>query len=167
MNKCRAKVKPFRFRYWTTHLLVFLHCANNQMRCLSCLIIYILMLCSQNINLYILSVSIFVMCSKSNIYSSRKYLQHKHPMGFSVLMMRNSLATIIMSILIVFVDLIQKLMWKLNKSIVKEMLPTQPVDFRMEPWWVVCFVNLTTDEYRVNIEKTLCLDLNFLLFLTV
>lgn len=57
----------------------------------------------------------------------------------------------------------QKLMWKLNKSIVKEMLPTQAVDFRMEPWWVVCFVNLTTDEYRVNFEKTSFFDLNFLL----
>ncbi|XP_024377008.1 uncharacterized protein [Physcomitrium patens] len=47
----------------------------------------------------------------------------------------------------------KKLMWKLNKSIVKEMLPTQPVNFRMEPWWVVCFVNLTTDEYRKLSEE--------------
>ncbi|XP_024363370.1 uncharacterized protein [Physcomitrium patens] len=47
----------------------------------------------------------------------------------------------------------KKLMWKLNKSIVKEMLPTQPVDFRMEAWWIVCFVNLTTDEYRKLSEE--------------
>lgn len=49
--------------------------------------------------------------------------------------------------------MMQKLMWKLNKSIVKEMLPTLPVDFRMEPWWAVCFVNLTTDEYRVTFDS--------------
>lgn len=52
-------------------------------------------------------------------------------------------------------------MWKLNKSIVKEMLPTQPVNFRMEPWWVVCFVNLTTDEYRVKFGKFSFFDPNF------
>jgi len=69
-----------------------------------------------------------------------------------------------MPILTLFMDLIQKLMWKLNKSIVKEMLPTLPVDFRMEPWWVVCFVNLTTDEYRVNFEKISFLGLNFFYF---
>lgn len=57
-----------------------------------------------------------------------------------------------MFVLTLVVDLTQKLMWKLNKSIVKEMLPTQAVDFRMEPWWVVCFVNLTTDEYRVKLN---------------
>ena len=62
------------------------------------------------------------------------------------------------------VDVMQKLMWKLNKSIVKDMLPTQPVDFRMEPWWVVCFVNLTTDEYRVKFGNASFLNLcSFLL----
>lgn len=55
----------------------------------------------------------------------------------------------------------QKLMWKLNKSIVKEMLPTQPVDFRMEAWWIVCFVNLTTDEYRVKFGKALNFNFYF------
>ncbi|KAG5251013.1 protein FAM91A [Salix suchowensis] len=31
----------------------------------------------------------------------------------------------------------KKIMWKLNKSIAKELLPTQPVDFTIEPWWGV------------------------------
>lgn len=41
-------------------------------------------------------------------------------------------------------------MWKINKSIVKDMLPTQPVDFPLEPWWTVCVVNLTLEEFRVS-----------------
>jgi hypothetical protein len=39
-------------------------------------------------------------------------------------------------------------MWKLNKSIVKDMLPVQPVHFPLEPWWAVGVVNLTVEEYR-------------------
>ena len=39
-------------------------------------------------------------------------------------------------------------MWKLNKSIAKEMLPTQPVDFQVEPWWGVCLVNFTLEEFK-------------------
>lgn len=42
----------------------------------------------------------------------------------------------------------KKIMWKLNKSIVKELLPTQPVDFPIEPWWGVCLVNFTLEEFR-------------------
>jgi hypothetical protein len=45
---------------------------------------------------------------------------------------------------------LQKLMWKLNKSIAKEMLPTQPVDFPVEPWWGVCLVNFTLEEFKVR-----------------
>lgn len=41
-------------------------------------------------------------------------------------------------------------MWKLNKSIAKEMLPTQPVDFAIEPWWGVCLVNFTLEEFKVR-----------------
>ena len=41
-------------------------------------------------------------------------------------------------------------MWKLNKSIAKELLPTQPVDFAIEPWWGVCLVNFTLDEFKVR-----------------
>jgi hypothetical protein len=48
-------------------------------------------------------------------------------------------------------------MWKLNKTIVKEMLPTHPVDFPMEPWWLICFVNLTTDEYRKLSEEEMAI----------
>lgn len=44
----------------------------------------------------------------------------------------------------------QKIMWKLNKSIAKELLPTQPVDFSVEPWWGVCLVNFTLEEFKVR-----------------
>ena len=45
----------------------------------------------------------------------------------------------------------QKIMWKLNKSIAKELLPMQPVDFAIEPWWGVCLVNFTLEEFKVQI----------------
>ena len=41
-------------------------------------------------------------------------------------------------------------MWKLNKSIAKDLLPTQPVDFPIEPWWGVCLVNFTLEEFKVR-----------------
>lgn len=41
-------------------------------------------------------------------------------------------------------------MWKLNKSIAKDLLPTQPVDFVIEPWWGVCLVNFTLEEFKVS-----------------
>lgn len=44
---------------------------------------------------------------------------------------------------------VQKIMWKLNKSIAKELLPTQPVDFTIEPWWGICLVNFTLEEFKV------------------
>lgn len=49
---------------------------------------------------------------------------------------------------------IQKIMWKLNKSIAKELLPTQPVDFVIEPWWGVCLVNFTLEEFKVRDQKS-------------
>jgi len=49
----------------------------------------------------------------------------------------------------------KKLMWKLNKSIAKEMLPTQPVDFPVEPWWGVCLVNFTLEEFKVRFTISL------------
>ncbi|TXG52740.1 hypothetical protein EZV62_021909 [Acer yangbiense] len=42
----------------------------------------------------------------------------------------------------------KKIMWKLNKSIAKELLPTQPADFAIEPWWGVCLVNFTLEEFK-------------------
>lgn len=42
----------------------------------------------------------------------------------------------------------KKIMWKINKSIAKELLPTQPVDFPIEPWWGVCLVNFTLEEFK-------------------
>ncbi|CAO2173893.1 unnamed protein product [Urochloa humidicola] len=53
----------------------------------------------------------------------------------------------------------KKLMWKLNKSIAKEMLPTQPVDFPVEPWWGVCLVNFTLEEFKkLTEEETATID---------
>ncbi|XP_073014432.1 uncharacterized protein [Typha latifolia] len=47
----------------------------------------------------------------------------------------------------------KKIMWKLNKSIAKELLPTQPVDFSIEPWWGVCLVNFTLEEFKKLTEE--------------
>lgn len=47
----------------------------------------------------------------------------------------------------------KKIMWKLNKSIAKELLPTQPVDFAIEPWWGVCLVNFTLEEFKKLSEE--------------
>ncbi|KAH9299528.1 hypothetical protein KI387_031210, partial [Taxus chinensis] len=47
----------------------------------------------------------------------------------------------------------KKIMWKINKSIVKEFLPTEPVDFPIEPWWGVCLVNFTLEEFRKLTEE--------------
>ncbi|KAL3514217.1 hypothetical protein ACH5RR_026934 [Cinchona calisaya] len=57
-----------------------------------------------------------------------------------------------------FIDLMnkcrsKKIMWKLNKSIAKELLPTQPVDFTIEPWWGVCLVNCTLEEFKKLSEE--------------
>ncbi|KAH7301219.1 hypothetical protein KP509_23G016500 [Ceratopteris richardii] len=52
-----------------------------------------------------------------------------------------------------FIDIMNKcrakrIMWKLNKAIIKEMMPTQPVTFTIESWWTVCVVNLSLEEFR-------------------
>lgn len=47
----------------------------------------------------------------------------------------------------------KKIMWKLNKSIAKESLPTHPVDFAIEPWWGVCLVNFTLEEFKKLSEE--------------
>lgn len=53
----------------------------------------------------------------------------------------------------------KKLMWKLNKSIAKDLLPTQPVDFPIEPWWGVCLVNFTLEEFKkLSEEETATID---------
>lgn len=53
----------------------------------------------------------------------------------------------------------KKIMWKLNKSIAKELLPTQPVDFVIEPWWGVCLVNFTLEEFKkLTEEETAMID---------
>ncbi|KAJ9545469.1 hypothetical protein OSB04_025176 [Centaurea solstitialis] len=53
----------------------------------------------------------------------------------------------------------KKIMWKLNKSIAKEALPTHPVDFAIEPWWGVCLVNFTLEEFKkLSEEETATID---------
>ncbi|PIA47158.1 hypothetical protein AQUCO_01400093v1 [Aquilegia coerulea] len=53
----------------------------------------------------------------------------------------------------------KKIMWKLNKSIAKELLPTQPVEFSIEPWWGVCLVNFTLEEFKkLTEEETATID---------
>ncbi|KAI5428778.1 hypothetical protein KIW84_033690 [Lathyrus oleraceus] len=47
----------------------------------------------------------------------------------------------------------KKIMWKLNKSMTKELLPTQPVDFPIESWWGVCLVNFTLEEFKKLSEE--------------
>ncbi|XP_057794184.1 uncharacterized protein LOC131010603 isoform X1 [Salvia miltiorrhiza] len=47
----------------------------------------------------------------------------------------------------------KKIMWKLNKSIAKELLPIEPVDFVIEPWWGVCLVNFTLEEFKKLSEE--------------
>ncbi|GAB4861302.1 hypothetical protein Ancab_036464 [Ancistrocladus abbreviatus] len=47
----------------------------------------------------------------------------------------------------------KKFMWKINKSIAKELLPTQPVDFAIDPWWAVCLVNFTLEEFKKLSEE--------------
>ena len=36
----------------------------------------------------------------------------------------------------------KKLLWRVNRSIVKDHLPTEPQIIRMEPWWHVRVVNI-------------------------
>ncbi|CAM6098822.1 unnamed protein product [Calypogeia fissa] len=53
----------------------------------------------------------------------------------------------------------KKLMWKLNKSIARDMLPKVPVDFLIEPWWTVSIVNLTVEEFRkISDEEMVVID---------
>ncbi|XP_047325391.1 protein FAM91A1 isoform X2 [Impatiens glandulifera] len=47
----------------------------------------------------------------------------------------------------------KKIMWKINKSIAKELLPTQPVDFAIDPWWGICLVNFTLEEFKKLSEE--------------
>lgn len=58
-------------------------------------------------------------------------------------------------------------MWKLNKSIAKEMLPTQPADFPVEPWWGVCLVNFTLEEFKVWFDFLLLLYIDVILIQNV
>lgn len=47
----------------------------------------------------------------------------------------------------------KKIMWKLNKSIAKELLPSHPVDFKIDPWWGVGLVNFTLEEFKKLSEE--------------
>jgi hypothetical protein len=48
-------------------------------------------------------------------------------------------------------------MWKLSKSIAKELLPAQPIDLVIEPWWGVRFVNFTLEEFKVRFIEVIIL----------
>lgn len=37
----------------------------------------------------------------------------------------------------------KKLLWRMNKSVARDFLPTQCLDVRMEPWWHVSVVNVS------------------------
>lgn len=36
----------------------------------------------------------------------------------------------------------KKLLWRMNKAVVKEHLPTEPLEFLKQPWWIAHVVNL-------------------------
>ncbi|TVU18937.1 hypothetical protein EJB05_35058 [Eragrostis curvula] len=62
-----------------------------------------------------------------------------------------------------FIDIMNKcrskIMWKLNKSIAKELLPAQPAELAIEPWWGVRFVNFTLEEFKkLSEEATSAID---------
>lgn len=42
----------------------------------------------------------------------------------------------------------KKLMWRMNKGLVKDLLPQLPIPQSPAPWWRVCVVNLGEVEYR-------------------
>ncbi|AQK86166.1 FAM91A1-like protein [Zea mays] len=53
----------------------------------------------------------------------------------------------------------KKIMWKLNKSIAKELLPAEPADLAIEPWWGVRFVNFTLEEFKkLSEDETSAID---------
>ncbi|CAN6342362.1 unnamed protein product [Urochloa humidicola] len=53
----------------------------------------------------------------------------------------------------------KKIMWKLNKSIAKELLPPEPADLAIESWWGVRFVNFTLEEFkRLSEDETSAID---------
>ncbi|KAL6880139.1 hypothetical protein ACP4OV_011704 [Aristida adscensionis] len=53
----------------------------------------------------------------------------------------------------------KKIMWKLNKSIARELLPAEPADLAIEPWWGVRFVNFTLEEFKkLSEEETSAID---------
>lgn len=36
----------------------------------------------------------------------------------------------------------KKLLWRVNKAIAKDLLPTEPLDPQLQPWWIAHIVNL-------------------------
>ncbi len=42
----------------------------------------------------------------------------------------------------------KKLLWRVNKGIVKDLLPQEPLDVPIDPWWVVHVVNVGEAEFR-------------------
>jgi hypothetical protein len=52
----------------------------------------------------------------------------------------------------------KKLMWRMNKGIVKDLLPQSPLNIQIDSWWLVHVVNLGEAEYRQldPTEATVC-----------
>lgn len=52
----------------------------------------------------------------------------------------------------------KKLMWRMNRGIVKDLLPQSPLNIQIDPWWVVHVANLQEGEYRQldPTEATVC-----------
>lgn len=51
----------------------------------------------------------------------------------------------------------KKLLWRVNKSIAKEFLPTTPLDVNMQPWWNVGVVNLSKppcDQFLMSLASS-------------
>ncbi|XP_024521965.1 protein FAM91A1 [Selaginella moellendorffii] len=47
----------------------------------------------------------------------------------------------------------KKIMWRINKSFAKDLLPSEPADICIEAWWIINVVNLSQDEIRKLSEE--------------
>jgi hypothetical protein len=48
----------------------------------------------------------------------------------------------------------KKLLWRMNKSIAKEHLPTEPVNIKLAGWWRVHAVNLSTQSLPLHLSAS-------------
>jgi hypothetical protein len=51
----------------------------------------------------------------------------------------------------------KKLLWRMNKAVVKEHLPVEPLELTKQPWWTAHVVNLGELDHLWNISlKCMC-----------